>query len=89
MKRYRVYRDIFRFSFFVKCFLDHAIYDAYTLYKSANNKTGTLENFHLLVIKDILQTYPPRRVEAKRGAVQFGRPSISINGEVFPYILHN
>ena len=34
---------------------DLAIYNAYILYKSANNKTETFENFHLLLIKDILQ----------------------------------
>ena len=49
--------------------LDLAIYNVYILYKSANNKTGTFENFHLLLIKDILQKYPPCRVEAKGGKV--------------------
>ena len=49
--------------------LDLAIYNAYILYKSANNKTGTFENFHLLLIKHILQKYPPRRVEAEGGKV--------------------
>ena len=32
--------------------LDLAIYNAYILYKSANNKTGTFENFHLLPVKE-------------------------------------
>ena len=45
--------------------LDIAIYNAYILHKSANNKTGTFENFHLPLIKDILQKYLPRRVEAE------------------------
>ena len=34
-----------------------AIYNAYILYISANNKTGTFENFHPLLVKDILQKY--------------------------------
>ena len=50
-------------------FLHLAIYNAYILYKSANNKTGTFENFNPQLVKDILQKYPPRRVEVKGGRV--------------------
>ncbi|EFN82711.1 PiggyBac transposable element-derived protein 4, partial [Harpegnathos saltator] len=47
--------------------LDLAIYNAYILYKEANEKIVTFEKFHLLLIKDILREYPPDRVEAKGG----------------------
>ena len=64
--------------------LDLAIYNAYILYKSANNKTRTFEKFHLLLIKYILQEYPPRRVEAKGERVRSDDLSFRLTERHFP-----